>query len=338
MTRLAVVPGDGIGPEVIAQALETVTALRIGIEFDVLDHINAGTFLRTGVALSEEDFTRIAGCDAVLLGAVGDPRVITPAYARGVLLSLRSRLDLYANVRPARLLHDDLSPLRDRANRGIDCVIVRENTEGLYGGSLHRMSGAEVAIDIEVSTARGVRRIVEHAFSLARRGMCMVDKSNAVPSGGALWQRIWRETAADHPNVATYHLFADVAAMRLVADPTEFDVIVTNNSFDDILSDLAAQIAGGLGTAASANVNPDTGFCLCEPVHGSAPDITGTGTANPVGAILSAALLLEHLGYGSEAKAVRSAVDRAVAAGHRTPDLGGSLTTQQAGSAVRAEL
>ncbi|GLZ27981.1 3-isopropylmalate dehydrogenase [Lentzea sp. NBRC 105346] len=341
MSRVAVIPGDGIGPEVTEQALGTVASLGLDIEFDVLDHVNASTFLRTGSALSDADFRRVARGDSALLGAVGDPRVTSPEYARGVLLRLRSGLDLYVNQRPARLPHDDLSPLRDPAKRGIDCIVVRENTEGLYsgvGGALHVASGHEVAIDTEISTARGVSRIIDHAFGIARRSVCMVDKSNAVPSGGALWQRTWRSIADRHPDVVSWHLYADVAAMRLVSDPGEFDVIVTNNSFGDVLSDLAAEVAGGLGTAASINLNPGSGFALCEPVHGSAPAIVGTGTANPIGAILSAALLVGHLGHPAEAEAIRAAVDRAIAAGRRTPDLGGSLSTQQAGDAVRAEL
>ncbi|ONI88280.1 dehydrogenase [Actinosynnema sp. ALI-1.44] len=341
MPPISVIPGDGIGPEVIGEALTTVDELGIGLEFDVLDHVNADRFLRTGVALSDEDFQRVGASCAALLGAVGDPRVRSSEYARGVLLRLRFDLDLYVNYRPVKLLHDRLSPLRDATRRAVDLVIVRENTEGLYtgvGGTLRPHSPHEVAIDAEVNTHLGVSRVIDFAFSAARTGVCMVDKSNAVRSGGQLWQRCWRSAVAEHPDVATSHLYVDAAAMKLISDPTAFDVIVTNNSYGDILSDLTAELAGGLGTAASANINDTTGFGLYEPVHGSAPDIAGKGIANPIGAILTSALLIERLGHHREAAAVRDAVSAAVAAGRCTPDVGGELTTKDSGAAIRAEL
>ncbi len=338
---ITVIPGDGIGLEVTEQAMLTLDGLGAGLDFDVLDHVNADTFLETGVALSDEDFERAGRSEGILLGAVGDPRVRDPRYARDVLLRLRFELDLYVNYRPVKLLHDQLSPLRDPAKRAIDCVIVRENTEGLYvdiGGALRRGSVHETAIDTEVSTYLGVSRVVEFALSSARREVCMVDKSNAVRHGGGLWQKCWHQAASRYPDVRRKHLYVDVAAMRLVADPTQFDVIVTNNSYGDILSDLAAQLAGGLGAAASANINPDTGFGLYEPVHGSAPDIAGTGRANPLGAILSGALLLDRIGRTAEADAIRKAADDVVARGRCTPDMGGELMTAQAGAALRAAL
>lgn len=341
MPPITVIPGDGIGPEVTEQALLVLDSLGLGLDFDVLDHVNADTFLDTGVALADDDLARAGRSSGILLGAIGDARAAGTRYARDVLLRLRSELDLYANYRPVRLLHDRLSPLRDPARRAVDCAIVRENTEGLYagvGGALHQDTEAEVAVDTEMSTHQGVRRVIDFALATATRAVCMVDKSNAVPNGGRLWQRCWRQAAATRPDLATSHLYADAAAMRLVADPQEFDVIVTNNSYGDLLSDLAAQLAGGMGTAASANLNPDTGFGLYEPVHGSAPDLAGTGTANPVGAILSAALLLERTGHPAQAAAVRAAVDRAVADRRCTPDIGGTLTTKAAGEAVRAAL
>jgi 3-isopropylmalate dehydrogenase len=338
---VTVIPGDGIGPEVIAQAVQTVEALDLGLKFDVLDHVNADTYLRTGVALSDADFERIRDSSATLLGAVGDPRITTSDYARSVLLRLRFDLELYINHRPATLLHDRLSPLRDPAKRGIDCVIVRENTEGLYagvGGLLRPHTSHEIAVDTEVNTHLGVARAIAYAFQIARRGVCMVDKSNAVRHGGALWQRCWAEAKLAHPDVPTNHLYVDVAAMKLVSDPTMFDVIVTNNSYGDILSDIAAEVAGGLGTAASVNLNPDTGFGVYEPVHGTAPDIAGRGVANPLGAILTSALMVERLGCPEAAAAMRDAVCSVIAAGHCTPDLGGELTTEQVGDAVRAVL
>lgn len=340
-TPVAVIPGDGIGPEVTEQAMLVLDQLGLGIEYDVLDHVNADTYLRTGATLSEVDIERLRRAGSILFGAVGDPRVTSSEYVRGVLLRIRFELDLFVNHRPAYLLHDRLSPLRDQRRRAIDCVVVRENTEGLYagiGGNLRQGTGFEVAIDEEISTHRGVMRALDYAFSIARRGVCLVDKSNAVPHGGKLWQRCWRAVREQHPGIATSHLYVDTAAMALVDDPSTFDVIVTNNSHGDILSDLTAALAGGLGTAASANINPDTGCGLYEPVHGSAPDIAGHGVANPVGAILSAALLVEHRGHDEAARAVRAAVRAAVAARRCTADLGGDLSTKDAGAAIRAAL
>jgi 3-isopropylmalate dehydrogenase len=338
---ITVIPGDGIGPEVVEQALAVLGALGLGLDVDVLDHVNADTFVRTGDALTDDDLARVRGSDALLLGAIGDPRVRSPEYARGVLLRLRFELDLYVNQRPATLLHDRLSPLRDPRRRGIDCVVVRENTEGAYagiGGTLRRWTPHETAIDADVSTYHGVSRVLEHAFSLARREVCLVDKANAVRYGGELWQRCWREAARRHPDVATTHLYVDVAAMKLVSDPTRFDVLVANNAHGDILSDVAAEVAGGLGAAPSANLDPTTGFGLYEPVHGSAPDIAGTGTANPLGAILSLAMLLANQGHEDAARAIQTAALSTVDTRRCTPDLGGSLTTKQAGAAVLAEL
>lgn len=341
MNPIIAIPGDGIGTEVTAQAVETLDAMRLGLEFEILDRVNAETFLRTGTALSDSDFGKIRQSGLVLLGAVGDPRTEGTAYARSVLLRLRLELDLFVNHRPARLLHSRLSPLHAQMPRDIDCVIVRENTEGLYtgiGGTLRPGTDQETAMDVEVSTHYGVTRILDYAFGISRRGVCMVDKANAVRSGGRLWQRCWADAIARHPDIPASHLYVDAAAMKLVSNPAQFDVIVTNNSYGDILSDIAAEVAGGLGTAASANINPLTGAGLFEPVHGTAPDIAGTGTANPIGAILSGALLLERIGRGAEAEALRKAVQGAVVAGRCTPDLGGSLSTEAAAAAIRSEL
>jgi 3-isopropylmalate dehydrogenase len=338
---ITVIPGDGIGQEVIEETLETLAQLGLPLTFDILDHVNAGTWLSTGAAFSDVDFARVRASAGTLFGAVGDPRVTSTDYARSVLLRLRLELDLYVNHRPATLLHERLSPLRDPGRRRIDCVIVRENTEGLYtgiGGILRENTPDEVAIDADTSTYLGVARVIEYAFSIARRGVCMVDKSNAVRFGGRLWQRCWAEAVERHPDVPVIHRYVDTAAMQLVSDPAQFDVIVTNNSYGDILRDIAAEVAGGLGTAASANLNVATGAGLYEPVHGSAPDIAGKGIASPFGALLSAALLLDRIGHAAEAAAIRAAVTGAVAAEPCTPDLGGDLTTRQVGAAVRAAL
>lgn len=340
MSTISVLPGDGIGPEVIEQAVLTLDALGLGLDFDVLDHVNANTYLQTGIALSDNDFDRIKASDAALLGAVGDARADAD-YARDVLLRLRFELDLYVNLRPAALCHDRLSPLRDEARRPIDCVVLRENTEGLYagiGGRLRPATTHEVAIDAEVNTWHGVSRILDFAFAIARRSVCMVDKSNAVRNGGALWQRCWADAVRRHPEVPTSHLYVDAAVMKLVADPTAFDVIVTNNSYGDIISDLTAELAGGIGTAASANINGSTGFGLFEPVHGTAPDIAGTGVANPIGATMTAALLIDRLGHADAARTLRQAVRDVISAGLSTRDLGGNLTTAEVGAAIRAQL
>ncbi|MFI0976462.1 isocitrate/isopropylmalate dehydrogenase family protein [Streptomyces sp. NPDC021093] len=339
MPNIVVVPGDGIGPEVTAEAVLTLQELGTGLEFTFLEDINADRFLKTGVALTDAELERIRAAGTVLFGAVGDPRVTSTEYARGVLLKMRTELDLYVNLRPAVLLDDRLSPLRGEDRRDIDCVVVRENTEGLYsgiGGTLRPGTPDEIAVDQEVSTHLGVSRVIEYAYSIARRSVCMVDKSNAVRSGGRLWQRCWQEARGRHPEVASSHLYVDAAAMRLVTDAPSFDVIVTNNSYGDILSDLTAELAGGIGTAASANINPQTGMGLYEPVHGSAPDIVGKGLANPAGAVLSAAMLLRDRGFTAESEALHKAVRTTLAARRCTPDLGGTLTTREAGAAIRA--
>ncbi|MEV8311850.1 isocitrate/isopropylmalate dehydrogenase family protein [Streptomyces flavidovirens] len=341
MTSLAVIPGDGIGPEVIEQALKTLEALGAGLDIDLLDHVNAERYLADGVGLSDMDLDRIRSSDGVLLGAVGDARVAHTDYVRSVLLRLRFELDLYVNHRPAKLLDDRLSPLRDETKRAVDCVVVRENTEGLYagvGGVLRPQTPFEVTMDAEINTHYGVSRIIDYAFSVARSSVCMIDKSNAVPFGGQLWQRYWREAAARHPDIETSHLYMDAAVMKLVEDPTRYDVIVANNSHGDILSDLTAQLAGGLGTAASANINPASNFGLYEPVHGTAPDIAGRGLANPIGAILSAALMLDRFGHVEWAQAVRRAVATVIERRRVTPDLGGTLCTEDAGAAIRGAL
>jgi len=341
MTVISVVPGDGVGAEVVPEALRVLDELGLGLEYDVLGHVNAGTYLDSGTALTDDDVERIRRSDAALFGAIGDPRVTTPDYARGVLLRLRFELDLYVNHRPVSLPDERLSPLKDVKRGAIDCVVVRENSEGLYagiGGALRQSTSHGVALDVEVNTHSGVSRILDYAFGIARSEVCMVDKSNAVPNGGRLWQRCWADARRRHPEVAVRHLYVDAAAMRLVSDPAGFDVIVTNNSYGDILSDLAAELGGGIGIAASVNLNPATGFGLYEPVHGSAPDLAGRGVANPVAAVLCAALMIDNLGHATAAEAVRAAVARTVAAGRCTPDLGGSLGTEEAGAAIRAEL
>jgi 3-isopropylmalate dehydrogenase len=338
---IAVIPGDGIGPAVIDSALRVIEALRPDLCLDVMDHVNSRTYRSEGAALSLADLARIRSSDAVLLGAIGDAALNETDYVRSVLLRLRMDFDLYACCRPARLWHDSLSPLRDPAVRQIDCVIVRENTEGIYsgiGGALRVTSPWGLTIDADVNTHHGVSRIIDFAFSVARDKVCMVDKANAVRSGGRLWQDCWEAAVERHPGFSASHLYVDAAAMKLLTDPTAFDVIVTNNSYGDILSDLTAALAGGIGLAASANVNPASGFGLFEPVHGTAPDIADRGTANPLAAIHAAGLLLGHLGYPAEAEAVQRAIAEVIKEGRVTIDIGGALGTTETAAAVVAAL
>jgi len=254
-----------------------------------------------------------------------------------VLLRLRFELDLYVNLRPARLYDDRLSPLRDPDRRAIDLLIVRENTEGVYvgmGGRFKRGTEHEVAVQEDLNTYQGVTRIIEYGFARARNKLCMIDKSNAMGHAGGLWQERWNAIKSRHAPVEARHLYVDAAAMELVRDPTQFEVIVTGNLFGDILSDLTAALIGGMGLAPSANVNPVTGRGLFEPVHGSAPNIAGRGIVNPLGAILSAGMMVEHLGDEDTAKRIERAVAGAIRSGESTRDLGGSLTTSEAANAV----
>jgi 3-isopropylmalate dehydrogenase len=334
--RVAVVPGDLAGQEVVPEAVKVLSALGLPYELEDFE-VGAGPILRGEPAMSEQTFRELAKADAILFGAIGDPRIPDVGYPAQVLLRLRFELDLYVNLRPGRLYDDRLSPLRDPALRKVDLVIVRENTEGAYvglGGRFKRGTVDETAIQEDVNTYLGVSRIIEHAFRHARREVCMVDKSNALAHAGGLWQERWHDIRSRHPEVDTRHLYVDAAAMELVRDPRQFDVIVTGNLFGDILSDLVAQLIGGMGLAPSANVNPQTGRGLYEPVHGSAPKIAGSGIVNPFGAILSAALMAGQLGDEDAARRIEEAVAASIRAGDCTRDLGGGLRTSEVGDAV----
>ena len=334
--HIAVVPCDGAGKEVVPEAVKVLKAA--GADFDFQDYVvDADQYMKTHVPIPEATWNDLQAADSILFGAVGDPRVKDPTYLAGVLLRLRFELDLYVNLRPAKLYDDRLSPLRREDRRRVDLLIVRENTEGLYvqmGGRFRKGTEAEIATQEDVNTYGGVTRIIEHAFEVARREVVMIDKSNAMTFAGSLWQERWKAIAAAHPNVMTRHLLVDAAAMQLVRDPSQFDVIVTGNLFGDILSDLTAELVGGMGIAPSANINPKSGRGLFEPVHGTAPDIAGKGLVNPIGAILSAGMMAEHLGYHEMAVAIEGAVESAIRAGECTRDVGGSLSTSEAGDAV----
>jgi 3-isopropylmalate dehydrogenase len=344
--RIAVIPGDGIGPEVIVPCVELLEWYRrergLPLELWPLD-LGAERYLREGVALPAELKARIAGeCEAILLGAIGDPRVPDSAHAREIVLGMRQGFDLYANLRPVRALADELVPLKHCAARDVDFVVVRENTEGAYAGlGRHVARGGpdEVAVDEDVNTRHGVERLIRVAFELCRmRGkgrLHLCDKSNAMRHGQELWRRTFLEVASEYPDVDAQAEYVDALCYRLLRQPSAYDVIVTNNLFGDIVSDLAAALQGGLGMAPSANVHPGAlRLGLFEPVHGSAPEIAGQGVANPFGALLSTALLLGHLGYVSEQQRVERAVAAALAAKRCTTDVGGQLSTQEAGAAV----
>ena len=329
-------PCDGAGQEVVPEAVKVLRAAGAGYECEELE-INADAYLRTGVPIPPEAWKKLAAADAILFGAVGDPRVPDAGYLSGVLLRLRFELDLYVNLRPAKLYDDRLSPLRREDRRHVDLMVVRENTEGAYvgmGGRFKKGTADEIAVQEDVNTHLGVSRIIQHAFEIARREVVMVDKSNAMTHAGGLWQERWKAVASAHPKIKTRHLYVDAAAMQLVKDPSQFEVIVTSNLFGDILSDLTAELIGGMGIAPSANINPKTGRGLFEPVHGTAPDIAGKGLVNPIGAILSAGMMVRHLGHHEMADAIEGAVGAAIRAGECTRDVGGNLSTSQAGDAV----
>jgi 3-isopropylmalate dehydrogenase len=339
--RIGVVPGDGIGPEVVAEALKVLDATGVAAERVVFD-LGADRYLRTGEVLPDGVLEEIRRLDALLLGAVGDPRVPPGVLERGLLLRLRFELDLYVNLRPIRLYPGVASPLAGVGPEDVDVLVVRENTEGPYagaGGVLRPGTPHEVATEESINTRRGVERVLRYAFERARarprRRLTLVHKTNVLTHAGELWMRAFEEVGASYPEVARDYCHVDAACLHLVADPRRFDVVVTDNLFGDILTDLGAAVAGGLGLAASANLNPArTGPSLFEPVHGSAPDIAGRGWANPIACILSVALMLEHLG---EAEAAARVEDAAVATLGRLKGMAGEAmgyTTQQVGDMV----
>jgi 3-isopropylmalate dehydrogenase len=337
--RIAVIPGDGIGPEVTAAALGVLRAAvdRFGVELSVEPwDLGAERYLRDGITISDEEFDRLTEeSDAIFLGALGDPRVPSNVHARDILLGLRFKLDLFVNYRPCELLAAEHSPLK--GDREIALHVFRENTEGVYvnpGSSFKQGTPQEIAIQEDLNTWFGVERIVRVAFVHAReRGLkrvTLVDKANAMPASGKLWRRVFSEVGGDFPEVRRDAMYVDAMAMDLVRRPETYEVIVTSNLFGDIVSDLAAEITGGLGLAPSANVHPGK-HALFEPVHGSAPDIAGRGVANPIGAVRSVALLLRHFKCDEAADAVEDSVREALRAGVSTPDLGGTSSTAEVG-------
>ena len=344
--KIAVIPGDGIGPEVIDAGmlvLERLDETRgLGLEF-VRFGWNADEYLRTGISMPDGAMDDIRHhYDAVYLGAFGDPRVPDMKHAADILLGMRFQLDLYVNYRPVKLLAPRLSPLR--GEKKIDMVIFRENTEGAYvgmGGNFKRGTPDEIAVQEDISSRRGVERIIRHAFEFAkkakRRSVCMSDKNNVMRFGGDLWMRTFEDVAKEYPDIEHFHMYVDALAMQMVRAPEMFDVIVTNNMFGDIVTDLGAALQGGLGVAASGNIHPGR-VSLFEPIHGSAPKYAGKDVANPIGAILTAAMMLDYLGHQAEASMIERAVVAAIEAGETTHDLGGTLGTKAAGEAIERRL
>jgi 3-isopropylmalate dehydrogenase len=339
MKPIAVIPGDGIGVDVtrecrrVLQRVDEKFGLRLEfVEFDW----SADKYLKEGVSLPSGALDMLAkDFAAILFGAIGDPRVPDNRHAAEILLAMRFGLDLYANVRPVRLLHEKLCPLKNVRVEDVNFTVMRENTEGAYvnaGGVFKKGTADEIATQEEIHTRKGVERIIvyafEHARQTGRKKVCMSDKSNVMLHAGGLWQRCFKEVAARYPSIQTQHLYVDALTLQMVRKPSDFQVVVTNNMFGDIVTDLAAALQGGLGMAASGNINPN-GVSLFEPVHGSAPPMAGKNMANPMGSILTAAMMLDHLGLSEPARAIENAVSACVAADLTTADVGGKLGTKE---------
>src|SRR6266850_3272298 len=347
--RIAVIPGDGIGPEVARIGVRILESLSLPLQFDWFD-FGADRYLRDRTTLPPGFMDTLRrDYAAVYFGAVGDPRVPGNEHAKGILLAMRFELDLYINLRPCLLIDDRLSPLKGKGRGQLKFVVFRENTEGLYagvGGVLKKGTPDEVAHEVEVNTRKGVERILEAAFAYAEqrglRRVCMADKANVLIHGHGLWRRALAEVSRRHPGIQAKAMYVDALAMDLIRQPEAYDVIVTNNLFGDILTDLGAALTGGLGLAASGNIHPGR-VSLFEPVHGSAPDIAGQGKANPLAMCLSGALMLEHMGHAEAARILEAAVVEQVQQGKVTPDLASQLgraasTTEQVGTEMVARV
>ena len=340
------IPGDGIGKEVVAEAVKVIAASGADVELAHFDW-GADRYLVDGITVPPDGFTMLGrDSDAILAGAFGDPRVASNIHAKEILLGMRFKMDLYANVRPVRLLDAALCPLKGVEPRDVDFVVVRENTEGVYtdaGGVFKQGTPDEVAIQEDINTRKGVERVIRYAFEYCERHakqegsprnhVLMCDKSNAMTHAGGLWQRVFKEVGQEYPQITTQHMYVDALCLQMVRDPRQFDVIVTNNMFGDIITDLAAGLQGGLGMAASANIHPGK-TSMFEPVHGSAPQIAGKNVANPLGAILTAAMMLAHLGLTRESAKIEDAVLAAVQRKRMTRDVGGAMDTSEVGEWV----
>jgi 3-isopropylmalate dehydrogenase len=348
MARIALIPGDGIGVDVTAEAAKVLgcVADEAGLALDLVEwDLGAERYLRTGSAITDDEMAQLkSDYDAIFLGAIGDPRVPSNEHARQILLGMRFKLDLYINLRPVKLYESRMSPLRDVKPGDIDMIVFRENTEGAYvgmGGLFKEGTPDEIAIEEDVNTRKGAERIIRAAFEYAvrngRKKVTLSDKANAMRYGGGLYRRVFKEVGVEYSGIEQNAVYADALAMDMLLHPSRYDVIVAPNLFGDILSDIAAGLVGGLGLAPSASLHPGRNG-LFEPVHGSAPDLVGTKRANPLAAILTAGLMLEHLGHGDAAKGVERAVRKAVETGNTTPDLGGDLDTPGVGDWVCREI
>jgi tartrate dehydrogenase/decarboxylase/D-malate dehydrogenase len=346
MKRIAVIPGDGVGPEVVAESrrvLDFISASDPGIELH-FDHFPWGTdyYLKTGEMMPRDGLETLSGYDAILFGAVGSPEVKDHITLRDLLFRIRFAFDQYVNLRPVKLLPGVPTPLAGAGPEDIDMVFVREGTEGEYAGVgdiLFPGTDREVALQTAVFSRAGTQRVIRWAFELARREsrtVTSVSKGNALQYSGVLWDTVFDEVAGQYPDVHTRRLLVDAAAMFAVRDPRRFEVVVASNLYADILTDLGAALMGGMGLAPSASLNPERRFpSTFEPIHGSAPDIAGTGQANPIGSIWSTALMLDHLGYPRWEHRVMRAIEVTVAEpGTRTPDLGGTASTRAVGDAL----
>jgi 3-isopropylmalate dehydrogenase len=335
LKRIAAVPGDGIGKEVIPLAIEALLASGAHLEFTRFDW-GADRYLIDGTTVPGDGFEMLArDFDAIFVGALGDPRVPTNIHAKEILLGMRFQMDLYANVRPVKLLDASLCPLKNATPADVNFTVIRENTEGVYsgiGGNFKFGTADEIATQEDINTRKGVERVIRFAFEYARangrKRVLMADKSNVMTYAGGLWQRVFKAVAAEFPEIATQHMYVDALCLQMVREPQSLDVIVTNNMFGDIITDLAAALQGGLGMAASGNIHPGR-ISMFEPVHGSAPPIAGKNHANPMGAILTGAMMLAHLGLTNESEKVEAAVLDAVRERMTTSDVGGTMGTRE---------
>jgi len=349
--KIAIIGGDGIGPAVTHEAklLLEIYRDKAGLPLDLWElDLGADRFLRDGTTFPKEIQVAVQReCAAVLLGALGDPRVPNLEHARDILFGMRFGYDLYSNIRPVRALADRLVPLKGRAAKDVDIVVFRENTEGIYvamGGQFKRGTPDEVAINEDVNTRKGVERIIRAAFSYAaatgRTRVCMADKSNAMRYAHELWYRVFHEIAREYPAIESRHLYVDALCLMLVQDPSQFQVVVTNNLFGDIVTDLGAAFQGGLGMAASANVHSSdpARVAMFEPVHGSAPPLAGKDIANPFAAMLTVGMMLAHLGWPDEERRIERSVTKAIEENACTVDVGGKLGTRAAAAWVRERI
>jgi 3-isopropylmalate dehydrogenase len=348
--RIAVIPGDGIGKEVIPAALKVIEASGAAVDFTHFDW-GADRHLADGTTVPPDGFATLArDFEAIFLGAFGDPRVKSNIHAKEILLGMRFKMDLYANVRPVRLLEASLCPLKGIEPADIDFVVIRENTEGVYvdsGGIFKQGTADEIAVQEDINTRKGVERIIRFAFEYcksekkadgsARSRVLLCDKSNAMTYAGSLWQRVFKEVSAEYPQFKAEHMYVDALCTQMVRDPRQFDVIVTNNMFGDIISDLGAGLQGGLGMAASGNIHPGK-TSMFEPVHGSAPPLAGQNVANPIGSILTAAMMLRHLGFTTQSSRIEAAVLEAVRQKQTTADVGGGLGTRESAEWIASRI